>query len=117
MQPKQLIGGAIAIGVPLAAVWMMMQPPGGSAPTPAAKPAAATANTAKTEAPKPAANGAAPTPAILNAPVPQPKSHAKSEKSPVSAVTKAVGDEYALYFTANGLGEYDDCGCKKREPT
>ena len=116
MQTKQIVGGLIAIGLPLGAVWMMMQPPGGGAPTPAKTPAASPATPQQPTAPAQPANKAAATntAAVLAAPVPQPKAHGKAEKSPVSAVTAAVGDEYALFFTANGLGEYDDCGCRQR---
>jgi|GEM_PF-2165088 len=135
MQTKQLVGGLIAIGLPLAGVWMMMQPPGGSGPAapaantlaPAAKPTAAGATAPganKTAAPAVAKPGEAQAgntqtgktkpSAILTAPVPVPKPHGKAEKSPVSAATNAVGEEYALFFTANGLAETDDCGCKAR---
>ncbi len=116
MQPKQLIGGAIAIGLPLVAVWMMMQPPGGGVP--AAAPAAETP--AAPAAAQPAAAPAAKAPvkvepsAILSAPVPVPKAHAKAASSPVAAAAGAKGQEYALFFTANDLGELDDCGCNAR---
>lgn len=114
MQPKQLIGAVLAIGLPLAAVWMMMQPPGGGAAPTAPSAGPTTAPTAPTAKPAATAASAPVRSAVLDEPVPVPKAHATPAASPVAPAKKAVGDEYALYFTANGLGETDDCGCKKR---